>query len=254
MVEDPNENYRLRKCTIYYYLEDDTVHILEAKVPNSGIPQGIFLKRHLVPKPGVIETYHWRDFSVGCDIEFYGRVFHIYDADQFTRSFYANEGITLGGCEAIPDDPFVHTRAMVNMKQNPPDLAEHKDYIEVMLKGGRPNKNLHSFLDNDRRVLSFAIMWSDTSYDGGDKFYRLNYFLSNGTVEVKEIHSPNNGSYPFSMLLRRQKLAKNPVLTHYPDMNMKPVEYYTPEDFKCGGNVCIYNRDCLIYDADEFTK
>ena len=203
VVEDPNENYRLRKCTIYYYLEDDTTHILEAKVANSGIPQGIFLKRHLVPRPGCIETYNWKDFNVGCDIDFYGRVFRIYDCDEFTRCFYANEGITLGASEAIPDDPFVHTRAMVNMKQNPPDLAEHKDYIEVMLKGGRPNKNLHSFLDNDRRVLSFAIMWQDTSYDGGDKFYRLNYFLSNGTVEVKEIHKPNNGSYPFSMLLRR---------------------------------------------------
>jgi len=140
------------------------------------------------------------------------------------------------------------------MKQNPPDLAEHKDYIEVMLKGGRPNKSLQSFLDNDRRVLSFAIMWSDTSYDGGDKYYRLNYFLSNGTVEVKEIQTPNNGSYPFSMLLSRQKLAKNPVHTHYPNMNMKPMEYYGPEDFKLGGYVTIYKRNCFIYDTDEFTK
>ena len=254
VVEDPNENFRIRKCTIYYYLEDDTVHILEPKIANSGIPQGVFLKRHLVPKPGQIETYKWRDFSVGSNIEFYGRVFRIYDADEFTRSFYANEGITLSACEALPDDPFVYTRAMVNMKQNPPDLAEHKDYIEVMLKGGRPNKSLQSFLDNDRRVLSFAIMWSDTSYDGGDKYYRLNYFLSNGTVEVKEIQTPNNGSYPFSMLLSRQKLAKNPVHTHYPNMNMKPVEYYGPEDFKLGGYVTIYKRNCFIYDADEFTK
>ena len=254
VVEDPNENYRIRKCTIYYYLEDDTVHILEPKIANSGIPQGVFLKRHLVPKPGQIETYKWREFSVGSNIEFYGRVFRIYDADEFTRSFYANEGITLSACEALPDDPFIYTRAMVNMKQNPPDLAEHKDYIEVMLKGGRPNKSLQSFLDNDRRVLSFAIMWSDTSYDGGDKYYRLNYFLSNGTVEVKEIQTPNNGSYPFSMLLSRQKLAKNPVHTHYPNMNMKPVQYYGPEDFKLGGYVTIYKRNCFIYDADEFTK
>jgi DUF1126 PH-like domain len=86
---------------------------------------------------------------------------------------------------------------MVNMKQNPPDMAEHKNYIEVMLKGGRPNKNLHSFLDNDRKILSFAIVWSDKSYDGGDKFYRLNYFLSDNTIEVKEIQTPNNGCYPF---------------------------------------------------------
>jgi hypothetical protein len=254
VVEDPNENYRLRKCTIYYYLDDDTVHILEARVPNSGIPQGIFLKRHLVPIPGSIETYKWKDFNVGCDINFYGRVFHTYDCDEFTRSFYANEGIQLGASEGLPSDPFIHTRAFVNLKQNPPDLAEHKDYIEVMLKGGRPNKNLHSFLDNDRRVLSFAIMWEDTSYDGGDKYYRLNYFLSDNTVEVKEIHKANNGSYPFQMLIKRQKLSKSPVLTHYPNMNMRPIEYYTPVDFRCGGNICIWSRDCLIYDADDFTR
>lgn len=93
---------------------------------------------------------------------------------------------------------------MVNFKSNPPDLAEHKNYIEVMLKGGRPNTyTLKSFLDNDRKVLSFAILWSDVSYDGGDKYYRLNFFLSDNTVEVKEIIKPNNGCYPFSMLLRR---------------------------------------------------
>jgi len=115
-VESPNENFRLRKCTIYYYLEDDTIHILEAKIANSGIPQGIFLKRHLVPKANSIDTYSWKDLAVGIDIEFYGRVFHISDCDEFTRSFYSNEGINLSAAEGLPDDPFVHTRAMINMK------------------------------------------------------------------------------------------------------------------------------------------
>jgi len=239
---------------MYYYLEDDTIHILETRIPNSGIPQGIFLKRHLVPKPGCIESYTWKDLNVGKDICFYERVFHIYDCDDFTRTFFANEGCELGASEGLPRDPFVHTRAMVDFKQTPPDLAQHKEYIEVSLKGGRPNKNLHSFLDNDRRVLSFAIIWSDTSYDGGDKFYRLNFFLSDGTIEVKEINKPNNGCYPFNMLLRRQRLAKAPVLTHYPDMNMRPVEFYGPEDFKCGEPVHIWTRDCLLYDCDDFTK
>jgi hypothetical protein len=181
-------------------------------------------------------------------------VFRIVDADEFTRSFYANEGINLQGGESMPDDPFVHTRAMINMKQNPPDLAEHKNYIEVMLKGGRPNKNLKSFLDNDRKVLSFAILWQDRSYDGGDKFYRCNYFLSDNTVEVKEIIRPNNGQYPFSMLLRRQKLAKTPILTHYPGLNLKDVQYYSPEDLQVGNAITIWGRNCLIYDADDFTK
>ena len=77
---------------------------------------------------------------------------------------------------------------MINMKQNPPDLAETKNYIEVMLKGGRPNKNLDSFLKNDRKVLSYSILWEDSTYDGGDKTYSLNFFLSDNSIEVKEIN------------------------------------------------------------------
>lgn len=91
------------------------------------------------------------------DLDVYGRVFRIVDSDEFTKSFYADQGVDLGAAEALPNDPFEHTRKMINMKQNPPDLAEHKNYIEVQLKGGRPNKNLKSFLDNDRKVLSFKI-------------------------------------------------------------------------------------------------
>lgn len=228
VVENSNENYRIRKCTLYYYLEDDTIHILEARVQNSGIPQGIFLKRHLVPKVNSIDSYSWKDIAVGQDIEFYGRVFRITDADEFTRAFYANEGTTLAPAEGLPEDPFANTRAMVNFKQNPPDRGEIKEYIEVQLKGGHPNRNLRSFLDNDRRVLSFAILWSDNTYDGGDKYYRLNFFLSDNTVEVKEIIKPNNGCYPFSMLLRRQKLAMVPVMTHYPGLNLRQIQYYMP--------------------------
>ena len=125
------------------------------------------------------------------------------DCDQFTRSFFANEGIALNTPETVPDDPFQFTRVMINMKQNPPDLAEHKNYIEVMLKGGRPNKNLESFLKNDRKVLSFSIVWEDRSYDGGDKFYTLNFFLADNSIEVKEINEANTGRFPFPMLLKR---------------------------------------------------
>jgi hypothetical protein len=92
---------------------------------------------------------------LGQNFTAYERVFRIVDCDDFTRKFFANEGVALNIAESYPDDPFVKTRAMINMKQNPPDLAEHKNYIEVMLKGGRPNKNLQSFLENDRKVLSF---------------------------------------------------------------------------------------------------
>ena len=39
------EKERVRKCIIYYFLEDDTFAINEIKTENSGIPQSTFLKR-----------------------------------------------------------------------------------------------------------------------------------------------------------------------------------------------------------------
>ena len=188
------------------------------------------------------------------NLNVYGRVFRIVDCDDFTRQFYADQGEELGAAESYPDDKFATTRAMINFKQNPPDLAEHKNYIEVLLKGGRPNKNLESFRANDRNVLSFRIRWNDTSYDGGEKFYILNFFLSDSTVEVKEINTQNSGRFPFPMLLKRQKLAKQPIQTHCPGMSLRTEEYYTPADLRCGGTVVVYGRKCQIYDCDAHTK
>lgn len=139
----------------------------------------MFLKRHKVPKPQcATEHFTWRDLNLGFNLEVYQRVFRITDCNEFTRMFYQNEGQALSSAEGYPDDPFEKTRAMINMKQNPPDLAEHKNYIEVMLKGGRPNKNLDSFIKNDRKVLSYSVLWEDKTYDGGDKYYTLNFFLA----------------------------------------------------------------------------
>jgi len=204
VAESPDENFRVHNITMMYYLEDDTLHLIENRQENAGLPQGVFLKRHKVPKDGKsAECYHWSDLQLPMNIELYSRVFRVYDCDEFTRSFYANEGITLGQSEALPAAPYSKVRAMINFKQNPPDQSELKNYNEVRLGGGRYNGNLHSFLENDRKVLSFSIFWEDNSYDGGDKFYTLNYFLSNNTVEVKEISVQNSGRYAFPMLLKR---------------------------------------------------
>jgi len=71
---------------------------------------------------------------------------------------------------------------MLQYKQDPEDKPEIKEYIEVKLGGGHPNKGLEQYLNNDRQVLQFDVEWNDTAYNGGKKYYKLNYFLSNDTV------------------------------------------------------------------------
>ena len=39
VVESNMENHRIRKVILYYYLEDDSMHVAEPKQDNSGIPQ-----------------------------------------------------------------------------------------------------------------------------------------------------------------------------------------------------------------------
>ena len=129
-----------------------------------------------------------------------------------------------------------------------------KNYIEVQLKGGRPNKRLESFLNNDRKVLSFNILWEDKSFDGGDKYFVLGYYLSDGCIEVKEINTANSGQYPFPMLLKKSKLSKQPILTHCPGMSLKEDNFYGPSDLICGNKVTVWGRECLIYDCDAFTS
>jgi hypothetical protein len=253
VVEMREENFRVRKCIMYYYLEDDSMYVVEPKVENSGIPQGVFLKRHKFPKPDG-DYYHWSDLDASKEIEIYGRVYRITGYDDFTRRFYQDNGAELAPQEEPPKDKFEETRFMVNMKQSPPDELETKEYFEAKMNGGKKNKGLASFIENDRKVLSFKVSWYDDSYNGGEMRFAMNYFLSDKTMEVKEQKESNSGYDQFPMLLKRMVVPKEPVQTHYPSMSLRKEEHYEPSDFLIGNVISIFKRKMKIIDCDEYTK
>lgn len=257
VVESRLENYRIRPVVIYYYLSDETIYITEPKVENSGIPQGVFLKRQNVPKVigELADYYTWKDLNVCLNLNVFERIFRIYDCDAFTREFYAYMEAPLNESkEELPKDLF-HTFVKVkDAKINPPDTKEYKEYIEVRLGGGHPNDGLHKYLANDRKVLSFKTLWQDDTLEGGFNYFTINYFLADDTVEVKEMRFQNSGKDPFPLLLKKQKLPKKAINTVYPGMSLKKEEYYTPNDFSIGAHINVFGRDCVVYDADDFTK
>ena len=97
-------------------------------------------------------------------------------------------------------------------------------------------------------------MWVDKSLEGDINYFTLEYFLADGTCDVKEVRRQNNGKDIFPLYLTRMKLPKSPILTHYPGMSLKKEEFYTPKDFICGKYITIYSRECLLYDCNPFTK
>jgi len=88
VVESNHENARIRACELYYYLDDDSIHINELKAENSGIPQGYLIKRQKIEKADEKGVHiHYRDLNLKTQISIYGKVFRICDCDEFTKVF-----------------------------------------------------------------------------------------------------------------------------------------------------------------------
>ncbi|GFR26023.1 EF-hand domain-containing protein 1, partial [Trichonephila clavata] len=63
------EEYRIRPVKVLYYLQDDTMEVIEPKIPNSGLVQGTLFKRHAFPHPrGKGRTYLWKDLNLRMDV------------------------------------------------------------------------------------------------------------------------------------------------------------------------------------------
>jgi len=181
IVESRNENSRIRKLTIYYYLTDDTIGINEERETNSGVIQGIFLRRIKVKKEENSNSFYlYTDLIVGSDIYVFGRYIRLYDCDEYTREFYSMQGLTQPNAVEIPVDQFRESNKprVVQKRDN-----SMKDYLEHKLGGGKVHSQ-KQFLEYDRKVLKF-----NAKYDGLN--YIIHYCLADDTVEIREIHKHN---------------------------------------------------------------
>lgn len=71
--------------------------------------QGVLIRRHRIEKADG-SLFCPGDFAVGENVSFYGRTFHLVDADAFTRQSMADAGVEYGPAEAYPNDPFTTKR------------------------------------------------------------------------------------------------------------------------------------------------
>ncbi|XP_040122081.1 EF-hand domain-containing family member C2 [Oryx dammah] len=267
------ENYRIRCYKIYFYLEDDTVEVNEPVLKNSGLPQGIFIRRHRIslPPPNEDQFYTVHHFNVNTNIVFYGRTFKIYDCDAFTKNFLTKIGIKLNPPGQCPEDPYMKTR------------REKLDCMEPL----RPYESfdtLKQFLEYDRKVLRFFCVWDDSGSVFGDRRELiLHYFLSDDTIEIKEVLPHNSGRDSMSLFLQRRKLPKygppgvyqpgqltdRTVLNVYGGYSETRVhgylldkynlgkldqEFYKDTDLSIGTTINVWGRKVLLCDCDDFTK
>ncbi|XP_012263647.2 EF-hand domain-containing protein 1-like [Athalia rosae] len=240
VFNSPNEHFRIRHVNIIYFLEDDTMSVMEPPIDNSGLQQGRIVKRGKILKNTRGNTYHWKDLNVGIDLGIYGVVYHTVDCDLFTREFLRSQGVDVGDKEEPPPDPYTQLRQLKN--KVPTRLTPVADDTR------------RRFLEYDTMVLKFYATWNDDCY-------QILYFLTDDTIAVREVHQPNDGKDPTAMLLKRTKLPKNwkDKPSTYPAIYMEygdpeVIEYYTPRDLKIGDTIFVFGRRFFLYDCDPFTR
>ena len=189
IVESNVENYRIRKCIIYYYLEDDTFQVVELKTENSGIPQGTIVERQKIKDNQLKRFLTYYDINLGKDIHIFGKNLRVCKCNESTKKFYENSNLKLNAEEEIPEykDRSLEILKKIDLTKTKESIAEFKEYTELMLGGGHPNKGLKHFLENDRKVLSFNISWYDELYDKEEKHYIMNYYLAERMVYLQFI-------------------------------------------------------------------
>ncbi|XP_071799106.1 EF-hand domain-containing family member C2-like [Asterias amurensis] len=270
--EKSEEQYRIRKCKIYLYLEDDSIQVIEPQVSNSGIPQGTLIRRHRIPlpPPNDDQFYTMEHFNIGTEIMLYGRTFKITGCDQFTYNFLRKTGVRVNPPETkTPDDPYTNFRKGIDESQQPLRPYEKVD-------------TLKQFLDHDRHVLRFYCYWNDKDNMFGDsREMILHYFLADDTMEVKEVIPANSGRDATPMFLRRARLPMSgpeplrqpgevtgrTVLNVFGPMghggryildSLKTgavhTEYYKENDLKIGTEINMWGRKLTLCDCDDFTK
>ncbi|CAK7311486.1 EF-hand domain-containing protein 1 [Vulpes lagopus] len=240
------EHYRIRQVNIYYYLEDDSMSVMEPVVENSGIPQGKLIKRQRLTKNDQGDHYHWKDLNRGINLTIYGRTFRVVDCDRFTQVFLESQGIELNPPEKMALDPYTELRKQPLRKYVTPS-----DFDQ-----------LKQFLTFDKQVLRFYAIWDDTdSMFGECRTYVIHYYLMDDTVEIREVHERNNGRDPFPLLMNRQRMPKVLVKNakNFPQCvleisDQEVLEWYTAKDFIVGKPLTILGRTFFIYDCDPFTR
>eukprot|EP01059_Diplonema_ambulator_P007466 TRINITY_DN16925_c0_g1_i1.p1 TRINITY_DN16925_c0_g1~~TRINITY_DN16925_c0_g1_i1.p1 ORF type:complete len:859 (+),score=307.76 TRINITY_DN16925_c0_g1_i1:75-2651(+) len=240
-VESPAETSRLRKVVIYVYPHDETVMVIEPRIPNSGIQGGTLIKRHRIPAGLATARQRARernpadripcedlekgeehlnpnDFNVGKDVTIYGKCTHIVDCDPFTREFLTALDVEVGEPEPYPDEEYFENYRAKQAMKNPKNYSDYdlRKTFEHSAKGRIVShypteiKRVQRFLKGDNEVCRFWAYWDDLENPHGDlRNFEIRYYIQDDTMQVLERLPVNSGREPARAFCAKRRLPKN---------------------------------------------
>lgn len=251
--ESAIERMRVRKVCVLFYLGDRTVSVTETpSTVNSGLRGGSIMSRHVDPAAKASAL------RVGDAVAMRARTITIVDCDAATRQFYATMGHPQPSAIDYPPDSFEALQARPTQIVD----AAHADMrrvveMTVAAASGHQSTRLspeervraQSFLKHDREVLNFNATWDR-------RLFRVNFFLSDGTMAVTMLHTPNDGRDPNAAFVKRGVIPKGRYQLKAIDTCSAQTapECFTDLDLGTGRTITLFGRDFYMYACDPFTK
>jgi len=224
-------------------------------------------------QPAKNKFYNAKDLYVGLDLNVYGRIFKVTDANKFTREYYQKTyGITLEAPLETPSNEIDHMRmgqgvhdwAQQNKDRNGYFGREDNDVKRYMeAQRGREDRvhadapgGTRRFLKNHGEILRFNLFWADDAIYGEEKRFHLNLYLEDNTIEV--LNAGNRDGYDhFKALIKRSRVPMPETVDlgarAWRGVNEKENRYIEPSDLRVGGTIEILKRKMFIYDCTPST-
>eukprot|EP01060_Flectonema_neradi_P008299 TRINITY_DN15929_c0_g1_i1.p1 TRINITY_DN15929_c0_g1~~TRINITY_DN15929_c0_g1_i1.p1 ORF type:complete len:775 (+),score=127.01 TRINITY_DN15929_c0_g1_i1:45-2369(+) len=257
-----------RKMTIKYFLEDDTFEICENRVVNSGREGGgRFLCRQRISKEsktGISLDNHasqhntfgvmlrsgfltHRDIAIGQKLSIHGKTILIYDADSFTRNWYATNFEPLG--DAQPVEHILRRGEKEPPKHYPPPhdgFGDEQDSLgnwkNLML---RPVKRdaARGLLEGHKILRFRAKFHNPRAAEDVDREFVVNYYPVTEEFEIIE-NAVRNAGIISGTYLTKTKLYK-PL-----NQQTGKRERITGDDLHEGAVLTFLGREFLLLEID----
>jgi len=237
-------------------LADDTVEIREMYPLNCGRDNfPIFFRKGKLaigdykvmgpqaqPRPRK-DFVDGRDWSVGMTITLLtNNRFFLYDADDFTREYFANElGTELGPRIDVTLPERAVTRAPT------PPYTGYGTWDDSMssvthLIPKPPQKDFVKLFQHEGKILRAKARFANPKAEDVDRVFVISYFMQDDCVSIHEPPQRNLG------------IVTGRFLEKAVHVNQLTGKFFTPDDLVPGGSVKVYNHEFHILDVDEYTR
>lgn len=182
-----------RGAVIHYFLEDDTIQVVEPKTPNSGIQQGVLLRRQRIPLDNNFANTAPFQTSLNANNTF------ARSSPTLSRNLPVESGFNKSAKGGVRD-PNNYLNSTFNSTSSPPRSPTLTRNASPTLRTRSPPTNYNTTTSNPRgsKDTPTYYTWQDLGVGIRVNFFGKDYYLVNADPFTRSFYSEQGVDLPES--------------------------------------------------------